>query len=262
MNEISKQEHNLDEIVFDKRNKEYGAYYLRRVYKKHVTVALTISIILLLLIVAIPLIASYMNKSRLIGEDKTVGLDMMDMNKAKEEAPPPPPPPPPPEAIAQKVKFVAPVVVEDSADTGPVFVQDDLNTKVSNTPVDENEIVVSEGGSDNVIQDNTPQEIFTIVEEQPTFGGGEEARQKFLSDNIKYPDLARENGIQGTVYVTFVVEPDGSISNVQVLKGIGAGCDEEAMRVVKMMPKWTPGKQRGKNVRVKINMPIKFVVVQ
>ena len=262
MDDISKQEHNLDEIVFENKNKEYGAYYLRRVYKKHVTIALTISVILLLLTVAIPLIASYMNKSRLIREDKTVGLDMMDMNKPKDETPPPPPPPPPPEAIAQKVLFVAPKVVEDSADTGPVFVQDDLNTHVS-APVNENDIVVTEGdGSDKVIEDNTPQEIFTIVEEQPTFGGGEEARQKFLSDNIKYPDLARENGIQGTVYVTFVVEPDGNISNVQVLKGIGAGCDEEAIRVVKMMPKWTPGKQRGKNVRVKINMPIKFVVVE
>lgn len=259
MNEINKQEHDLDEIVFVKRNKEYGAYQLRKGYKRHVTIALTISMIILLLTVTIPLIASYMNKSRRINEDKTVGLSMMDMNKAKEEAPPPPPPPPPPEAIAQKVKFVAPVIVEDSADAGPVFVQDDLNTQVS-APVNENDIVVTEGGGDEVIENTAPQEIFTIVEEQPTFGAGEEGRQKFLGENIKYPDLARENGIQGIVYVTFVVEPDGSISNVQVLKGIGAGCDEEAMRVVKMMPKWTPGKQRGKNVRVKINMPIKFVI--
>ena len=172
------------------------------------------------------------------------------------------PPPPPPEAIAKQVIFVAPKVVDDTADTGPAFVQDDLNSQVNNTPVDENEIVVTEGGGEEVIQESAPQEIFTIVEEQPTFGAGEEARQKFLGENIKYPDLARENGIQGTVYVTFVVEPDGTISNVQVLKGIGAGCDEEAMRVVKLMPKWTPGKQRGKNVRVKINMPIKFVVVE
>jgi periplasmic protein TonB len=261
MNDISKQEHDLDEIVFKVRNKEYGAYNLRKGYKKHVTIALTITLILLLLTVTIPLIASYINRSHRITEDKTVGLNMMDMNKPKEDAPPPPPPPPPPEAIAQKVKFVAPVVVEDSADTGPVFVQDDLNTQVA-APINENEIVVTEGGGEEVIQESAPAEIFTIVEEQPTFGGGEEARQKFLSDNIKYPDLARENGIQGTVYVTFVVEPDGSISNVQTLKGIGAGCDEEAIRVVKMMPKWTPGKQRGKNVRVKINMPIKFVVVE
>ena len=261
MNELSKQEHDLDEIVFEERNKEYGAYQLRKGYKKHVTIALTISMIILLLTVTIPLIASYMNRSRRISEDKTVGLNMMDINKAKEEAPPPPPPPPPPETIAQKVKFVAPVVVEDSADAGPVFVQDDLNTQVA-APINENEIVVAEGGGEEVIQESAPQEIFTIVEEQPTFSMGEEARQKFLSENIKYPDLARENGIQGTVYVTFVVEPDGSLSNVQVLKGIGAGCDEEAIRVVKMMPKWTPGKQRGKNVRVKINMPIKFVVVE
>ena len=138
--------------------------------------------------------------------------------------------------------------------------QDDLSTQV-NAPVNETDIVVPEGGGEEVIQESAPQEIFTIVEESPSFPDGEEGRRKFLMDNVKYPDLARDNNIQGTVYVAFVVEPDGSISNIQILKSIGAGCDEEAIRVVKLMPKWTPGRQRGKNVRVKISMPIKFVVV-
>ncbi|MCX6235504.1 MAG: energy transducer TonB [Bacteroidetes bacterium] len=103
-------------------------------------------------------------------------------------------------------------------------------------------------------------EIFTVVEESPSYPGGEAARIQYLQDNIKYPQMARESGIQGTVYVTFVVEPDGSVSHVLVLRGIGGGCDEEAIRVVNSMPRWNPGKQRGKPVRVQFNMPIKFTL--
>ena len=103
-------------------------------------------------------------------------------------------------------------------------------------------------------------EIFTIVEEQPSFPGGEAALMEFLGKNISYPPMAKESGIQGTVFVTFVVEPDGSVSNVKTLRGIGGGCDEEAIRVVKNMPKWKPGKQRGKPVRVQFNLPIRFIL--
>ena len=103
-------------------------------------------------------------------------------------------------------------------------------------------------------------EIFTVVEESPSFPGGDVARIKFLQKNIEYPQMARESGIQGTVYVTFVVEPNGSVSGVRILRGIGGGCDEEAIRVIKAMPKWNAGKQRGKPVRVQFNMPIKFTL--
>jgi periplasmic protein TonB len=103
-------------------------------------------------------------------------------------------------------------------------------------------------------------EIFTVVEDQPNFPGGDEARMKFLVDNIKYPQMARESSIQGTVYVTFVVERGGNVTDVKVLRGIGGGCDEEAIRVIQSMPKWNPGKQRGKPVRVQFNMPIKFTL--
>jgi len=75
---------------------------------------------------------------------------------------------------------------------------------------------------------------------------------------MKYPKKAKEQGIQGRVYITFVVEPSGSVTNIQLLRGIGGGCDEEAIRVVKLMPKWEPGTQRGQAVRVQFNMPIKF----
>ena len=101
-------------------------------------------------------------------------------------------------------------------------------------------------------------QIFTVVESMPSFPGGEEARITYLNENIKYPQMARESGIQGRVFVTFVVERDGRVTDVKVLRGIGGGCDEEAVRVIQNMPKWEPGKQRGKPVRVQFNMPILF----
>jgi TonB family protein len=102
------------------------------------------------------------------------------------------------------------------------------------------------------------EEVFTIVENQPEYTGGDEARVKFLQANIKYPEDALKAGIHGTVFVTFVVEKDGKITHVKVLRGIGKSCDEEAYRVVKMMPNWIPGKMKGKNVAVQYTLPIKF----
>lgn len=249
----------LDEIVFEKRNKAYGAYFLRRIYKKHVSISLIISTIVIVGGLTVPLIASYMNKSKIIIEDKTVGVKLENL-KAPDEAPPPPPPPPPPEALAQQVKFVAPKVVEDTVEETGMMVQDELSQTVTNVAPSDEEIVVEDNSKNQVIEEAPPQEIFTVVEEQPGFPGGDEARIQFLHENIKYPQLAKESGIQGTVYVNFVVEPDGSVSNVTVLRGIGGGCDEEAVRVVKAMPKWAPGKQRGRPVRVSFNMPIKFTL--
>jgi len=101
-------------------------------------------------------------------------------------------------------------------------------------------------------------EIFTVVESMPEFPGGPAKMMEYIGKTIKYPMTARELGIEGRVFVNFVVEPDGSISNVKVLRPIGGGCDEEAVRVVESMPKWTPGKQRGQAVRVSFNLPVKF----
>jgi TonB family protein len=103
-------------------------------------------------------------------------------------------------------------------------------------------------------------DVFSVVEEQPYFPGGDDARHKFIEENIHYPDSALKNKIQGKVFVTFIVEKDGSLSNVRVLKGIDGGLDEEAVRVIKMMPKWIPGRQRGTPVRVQCNLPIKFIL--
>jgi periplasmic protein TonB len=108
------------------------------------------------------------------------------------------------------------------------------------------------------LENSSNDKVYKIVEEMPSYPGGDEARIKFLVDNFVYPTSAKEKGIQGTVYVTFIVGEDGAVSNVKVLRGIGGGCDEEAVRIMKMMPKWNPGKQDGKNVSVQYNLPIKF----
>lgn len=102
--------------------------------------------------------------------------------------------------------------------------------------------------------------LFAVVEEMPKYLGGQEALLKFLASNIKYPAEARKAGIQGLVYVTYVVEKDGAISGIRINRGIGGECDEEAIRVISSMPKWKPGKQRGEPVRVQFNLPIKFTL--
>lgn len=112
-----------------------------------------------------------------------------------------------------------------------------------------------------IVKVSTPSDpVLTIVELMPGYDGGEEAMYYWLSNNIKYPQEAKETGVQGTVVVTFVVEKDGSHTGVQILKGIGGGCDEEAVRVINAMPKWKPGKQNGELVRVQFNIPIRFTL--
>lgn len=100
--------------------------------------------------------------------------------------------------------------------------------------------------------------VYVVVEQVAEFPGGEEALYKYLKDNIVYPNIARQTGIEGKVYIRFVVEKDGSISNVKVMRDIGGGCGEEAMRVVKSMPKWKPAKQQTRTVRSEFNLPVNF----
>lgn len=159
-----------------------------------------------------------------------------------------PPPPPPPEV--PEVTTLINVVDDEQEIKNELVVNAEVTEETKNADimpvkVEEEEEVVEE-------------QIFTVVEEEPKFPGGMEALYKYLGQNIKYPQLARENGITGKVYVTFVVEKDGSIANPRILRDIGGGCGAEAIRVVKAMPKWSPGKQRGKAVRVQFNLPVNF----
>lgn len=158
-------------------------------------------------------------------------------------------PPPPPQPQNQELNIVEDdVEVEEEVEINAEIDQETEVEEYIPPPVEEEEEEVVE------------VEIFTVVEQMPEFPGGAGAMMKYLGDNIQYPQMAREIGTQGTVFVTFVVEPNGAITGVRILRGIGSGCDEEAIRVVKSMPKWTPGKQRGRSVRVQFNLPVKFIL--
>ncbi len=121
------------------------------------------------------------------------------------------------------------------------------------------EVAYQEVAQETAVEAEEAQ-IFSVVEESPSYPGGDQARMTYLKDNLKYPQLARESNIDGTVYIEFVVERDGSISKPTIKRDIGGGCGEEALRVVKAMPKWAPGKQRGKPVRTQFVLPIKFIL--
>lgn len=181
-------------------------------------------------------------------ETQLKDLGELDLDLIEEEiipisqqTPPPPPPPPPVTTVIE--------IVEDQEEIEELVIED--------MEVDENtEIEFIEEVKEEVVEDK----IFAIVEQMPSFPGGETALFKYLSNNIKYPPIAKDAGIQGTVYVTFVVDKDGKVKDVKVLRSIGGGCDEEAIRVVKNMPAWSPGKQRGKPVKVQYNLPIRFTL--
>ncbi len=161
------------------------------------------------------------------------------------QEPPPPPPPPAPE-IVEILN-----VVENDVQVAEVEIntEDDKNKAVDMTPP-ATTIGVGVEEEDNV--------VFQVVETMPSFPGGDAALFKFLNDNIKYPVIAQENGIQGRVICQFVVNRDGSIVDVEVVRSVDPSLDKEAIRVIKAMPNWAPGKQRGKAVRVKYTLPVNF----
>ncbi|MCP4552596.1 MAG: energy transducer TonB [Bacteroidetes bacterium] len=157
-----------------------------------------------------------------------------------------PPPPPPPKQVTEIEVVEDDEIIEDDID---IDAEADEATEVEEyIPIEMEEEEIDE------------EHIFVIVEQGATFPGGEKARIRYLSSNINYPTMARESGIQGTVYVTFVVERDGSVTDVKITRGIGGGCDEEAVRVIRGMPKWIPGRQRNKPVRVQFNLPVRFTL--
>ncbi|MBR4138110.1 MAG: energy transducer TonB [Bacteroidales bacterium] len=158
---------------------------------------------------------------------------------------------PKPQVQAPKPQVTQIQVVEDDVEVEDI----DINAEVDQDEVIEEYVYEAPEIEEEEIQE---AEVFKVVEEMPEFPGGTAKLLEYIQKNMKYPMMARESDIQGKVYVQFVVEPDGSISNVQVLRGIGGGCDEEAVRVVQSMPKFKPGKQRGAPVRVQYMVPIVF----
>lgn len=183
-----------------------------------------------------------------IEQVQTAVVDIVDIDVQITDPNEPPPPPPEPEVQAPEFN-----VVDNNVDIKdeflPVDVGDNENAAqdaYTAPPEEEPEQAIKE------------EEIFISVEKMPEFPGGETELYKYLNKNLKYPDIAKEQNLQGRVYITFVVEKDGSIANPKVARDIGGGCGEEALRVVRNMPKWTPGKQRTQTVRVQYTLPVIF----
>lgn len=254
------------DIIFQGKNQEYGAYELRKIYNKNINRALVIAVIVFSSLISLPVILTYLN----VGKEEKV--ENVEINL--ELLPPPPvdpntpPPPPPPKIelpkVAAAVKFLPPKVEEDEKVQEDPPTVDEMKDKVIST-----ENVKGEEGIDNMIEEPAPaqvieepkqEEVFLVVEEMPDFPGGQAAMMKYIATNIKYPRVASQQGLEGRVIVTFVINGQGEVANVEVVKGIGGGCDEEAIRVIKSLPKWKPGKQNGRPVSVKFTVPIKFAL--
>ena len=154
----------------------------------------------------------------------------------KQEVKPPPPPPPPPEVIE---------IVEDE-----VEIENEI--EIEDTESDEDEEIE--------IEEEDDEEFFMVVENMPEFPGGDLGLMKYIQKNVKYPAIAKEYNITGKVYVNFIVDKSGSVTNVKIVRGVDKNLDAEAMRVVKSLPKYKPGKQRGKSVRVMFTIPINFTL--
>jgi protein TonB len=161
-----------------------------------------------------------------------------------QQPPPPPPPPPMEQPVIQEIPDE--VKIEEKIDVN-------FDVDVKETTVIK-EVVISEA----VVIEEKADAIFDVVETQPNPPGGMSGWNKYLSDNLKYPTQARRMGVEGSVILVFVINTDGTIQDVEVLRGIGGGCDEEAVKIVKNAPKWEPGKQRGRAVRTRMRLPIKF----
>lgn len=259
------------DILFEGRNKEYGAYELRKRYERRLRNALIGTAIACLLLFGSIVLSNYLSKEAALNE-KPVPKDVKLENvEIPENTPPPPPPPPAPEPprLKPQVQYTPPKVVKDE-EVKPEEQPPDLD-KIQDKAISTKNLAGDPNGIDpGLVADKgagvvqaAPQEnkVFTFVEQMPSFPGGDEALMKYLHDHIRYPAVARENGIQGTVVVQFIVSPDGSISNVKTVGAAkGGGLEEEAVRVVKGMPKWKPGRQNGRPVTVQFSLPVRFVL--
>jgi periplasmic protein TonB len=246
------------DIVFEDRNKEYGAYQLRKRNDRNIVIGIVFAIVTFSLGVSAPVILKYIEG---IMPDK-VENKMTEVTTLEEPPPidktqPPPPPVEPPPPLKSTVKFTPPIIKPDEEvkdePPPPVEVLKDIDAGKATVQGDPNaEVVLEEEPSMGDGQ------VFLSVEQMPEFPGGEAAMLSYITSHIVYPPMAKENGITGKVFVSFVIGPDGKVKDAKTLRGIGGGCDEEALRVINSMPGWKPGKQNGKPVNVQFNIPIKF----
>ena len=261
------------DIVFQGRNQEYGAYKLRKgTSKRNVIAILTMLAAAALIYLGISLKNFIEASTQKVAVTQVQELSALEKPKEKAEVKQKKVEIQQPEKVVERVKssvkFTAPVIKKDDEvkPEDELKNQDELlNTKTAIGALDVKGNDDKDGEvlklKETVAQPEPkpePEKVFEVVEQMPSFPGGDKALLEYLSNNIKYPVVAQENGVQGRVVVSFVVEKDGSITDVKVVRSVDPSLDKEAQRVVKSMPKWIPGKQNGSAVRVKYNVPVSF----
>jgi protein TonB len=255
--------HVRNDLVFEHRNKAYGAYALRKNYNKRLTLIMASMILAFVLGSLTMFIIRNLPKQEIDapkGSDKT-----WTVQPPPKDLPPPPPTTPPPPPLEKMTAFIPPVI-EDDPVTDPVPTQDQLDdTKAGDKTQDgsDENFDPPQPTDDTPKQiDTKPDPIETFVEEEADFPGGFAEMAKFINDNIDYPQEAIDLGIKGRVTVRFVVEKDGRISNVSIATPLAGckACDKAAVKVVEKMPSWKAGKNAGREVRTWVTLPVKFEV--
>jgi periplasmic protein TonB len=248
----------FDDIVFETRNKEYGAYKLRTKYNRTVLISLLIGTIIIATTVITPYINAKAAENRAKRAERQVEIKMENLDQPAEQVAPPPPPPPPPADVVAQTKYVPPVVVDSikPEEMTQLMTADEAQTTVKNEEV----VEVKQVAAEEVQQDDAEATPFVVVEEMPMFPGGDVELLKYIGEHTQYPEVAKENNIQGRVIVRFCVTSKGGVSQVSILKGVDPELDAEAIRVVNTLPAFKPGKQGGKPVPVWYMVPITFTL--
>ena len=244
----SKRIPNFDDIVFEIRNKEYGAYVLRKNYSRNVIISLLIGIIILATTIITPYLNAKAAEGRSKRAERQVEIKLENLDTPNQQVAPPPPPPPPPTDVVQQQRYVPPVVVDSikPEDVKQLMTADQAQTEVTNKEVVE---VVQQVKEE--VQEADPEATpFVVVEEMPMFPGGDAALLKYIAEHTQYPEVAKENNIQGRVIINFCVTSTGGVSKISILKHVDPELDAEAIRVVSTLPAFKPGKQGGKPVPV------------
>ena len=274
MSKVDLIDNNWVDLVFEGRNKEYGAYVLRKdTGKRNLKSMLIVFAVIIAIMAAVAAKVAIENAfPKKVAMETDVELSKLAQKKeakVEKKAPVKVEEQKVVEKVKSSVKFTPPVIKKDD-EVKPeeeLKSQEDLNktkTAIGSFDVKGNDEAGGEvlKAKEVIAQPEPPKEeetkVFDVVEVMPSFPGGQGALFEWLSKNIKYPVVAEENGVQGRVIVTFVVERNGSITDVQVVKSVDPSLDKEAVRVVKAMPHWIPGKQNGSAVRVKFTVPVTF----
>lgn len=245
----------FDEIIFDRRNKEYGAYVLRKQYRRNVIISLFSGLLIMAVLVIIPFLNAKADDSHHKRTEKEVNVIITAMEQPVEKVIVPETPPPAKNDI-QQAKYVPPVVVDTvkPEDLFNLMTAEEAQDVVRNDEV----MTIPEEVRPEIDEPVKEQEPYVIVQEMPYFPGGQEALLKYIYANVVYPEICRENNVQGRVTVKFCVTPEGGVDRISIMKGVDAELDREVVRVISTLPAFKPGKQNGRPVPVWFTLPVLF----